>query len=241
MHLNASKKGIQYPAQTGAYKVFVKDKGWREHRVARLQISVGNPKHEGDKFFALTEWAAARFDKVILIVSDTLQRHNIAVDHGISLDEAYQVSALAGQRWLKENKAALENLAPSQRQITLWDEWMTHRDYVATLNEIHGLYQSSATVRQIVDEKAEGFCNRQASAQSIAQCRDFDSSVAYLLEEVAAFAVMFKETPAIDIYPGTWFKEVFEAVVAIPDVSSLLSGFAEAACLRVDFTRNKAF
>ena len=141
---------------------------------------------------------------------------------------------------MKENKAALDNLAPGQGRITLWDDWMAHAAYTETLKEVQQLYRSSPAVRQAVDEKAVSFCKRQASEQSIAQCRDFDSSVAYILEEVAAFAVMFKETHAIDVYPGAWFKEVFEAIAAAPDASPLMSGFAEVACLRVDFTRNKA-
>lgn len=240
MRQNASKKNIQYPPQTGAYKVFVKDKSvWQDHSVARLQISVGNPKHTGDKFFALTEWAAARFDRVILIVSDTLQRHNIAVEHDITLDEAYQVSVLAGQRWLKENKAALDNLAPSQRVITMWDEWIMQPDYVGTLKEVQGLYQTVPTVRQMVDEKAVSFCQRPTSEDSIAQCRTLESSVTYIIEEVAAFAVMFKETRAVDIYPGAWFKEVFEAIAQAPESSERMSGFTNTACLRVDFTRNR--
>lgn len=144
-----------------------------------------------------------------MIVSDTLQRHNIAIEHDITIDEAYRVSVLAGQRWLKENKAALDNLSSSQCVVTMWDEWMMHSQYAETLKEVRGIYEASGVVRQTVDEKAHSFCVRPASEQSIAQCRDFDSSVTYILEEVAAFAVMFKETRAIDVYPGTWFKEVF--------------------------------
>lgn len=242
MRPNASKKNLQYPPQTGAYKVFVKDKSvWQDHSVARLQISVGNPKHTGDKFFALTEWAAARFDKVILIVSDTLQRHNIAVEHNITVDEAYQVSVLAGQRWLKENKAALDNLTSSQRVITMWDEWMMHPQYAETLKEVRSVYEASDVVRQTVNEKAQSFCMRSASEQSIAQCRDFESSVTYILEEVAAFAVMFKETRAVDIYPGAWFKEVFEAIVHAQGGVGSMVGFTDVSCLRVDFVKNKAF
>lgn len=71
----------QFPAAAGPYKVVLNSPSiWRDYSTCRLQISVGKPKHEGDKFFALTEWAAARFDKVYLIVSDTLQRHNLALE-----------------------------------------------------------------------------------------------------------------------------------------------------------------
>ena len=62
-----------------------------------------------------------------------------------------------------------------------------------------------------------------------------------ILEEVAAFAVMFKETRAVDVYPGAWFKEVFEAIAQAPEASERMSGFTNTACLRVDFTRNNGY
>ncbi len=74
----------------------------------------------------------------------------------------------------------------------------------------------------------------------MAQHRDINTSVAYLLEEIAAFAVMFKETKAVDIYPGTWFKEIFGTLVESGQGSDRLSGFADVACLSVDFVKNKA-
>lgn len=239
MLLNASKqhKNLQYPAQSGPYKVFVKDKSiWKDFSVARLQISVGNPKHEGDKFFALTEWAAARFDQVILIVSDTLQRHNIAADTGISLEHAHGVSLMAGQRWLKDNQRAIDNIAESRRVITLWDDWMSRPAYAETLKTIHMLYNSSPAVRAVVDEKALLFCRRQDAAGGARP----EISVAYILEEVAAFAVMFAETRAIDIYPGSWFKEVFDVIVNTGAATGLLASFGDFSCLSVDFTRNKS-
>jgi tRNA-dependent cyclodipeptide synthase len=233
MPMSNSKKNIQYPPQTGPYKVFVKDKGlWRNYSVARLQISVGNPKHEGDKFFALTEWAAGRFDKVILIVSDTLQRHNLAQDREIDIKDAYDVSLLQGQKWLRDNKAAIENIPSEKCVMTLWDAWMAHPDFKNTYAEIINIYHTEDSVKYSVLEKAENFWARHDFKGTI------DTSVDYILEELAAFAIMFKETSAIDIYPGAWFKEIFESIVRVSS-SNLLAGYKDAACLRVDFTRNQ--
>ncbi len=241
MHPNVSKKNIQYPPQTGPYKVFVKDKGiWRDHSVARLQISVGNIRHTGDKFFALTEWAAARFDKVILIISDTLQRHNIALQHSLSLDEAHDLSLISGQRWLRDNQRALSNLAPWQKVVTHWNDWMTHPQYTETRAQIDALYAQTPAFKEIVLAKAASFCARDTAVDSLAQHRELETSTAYLLEEIAAFAVMFKETRAVDVYPGSWFKEVFDVVMQADKAHGLLSGFSGTSCLSVDFTRNKA-
>jgi len=231
--MSNSKKSMQYPPQTGPYKVFVKDKGlWRNYNTARLQISVGNPKHDGDKFFALTEWAAGRFDKVILIVSDTLQRHNLAQDKEIDMKDAYDVALLEGQIWLRDNKAAIENIPSAKRVLTVWDDWMSHPDFASTHAEIKNIYLTEDSVKYSVLEKAENFWARHDFKGTI------DTSVSYILEELAAFAIMFKESSAIDIYPGPWFKEIFESIVRVSS-SDLLTGYKDAACLRVDFTRNQ--
>lgn len=242
MHQSVSKKNIQYAPQTGPYKVFVKDKGiWQNYNTARLQISVGNSRHTGDKFFALTEWAAARFDKVVLIVSDTLQRHNIALEHNISLDQAHQASLFLGKKWLKENKAAIENLSVNQRQVTLWDDWLQHEDFVQSYAEVCRVYQIDPAVQSVINAKAASFCKRKEDGSLVMQGKDFDTSVSYLLEEIAAFAIMFRAQQAVDIYPGTWFKDVFDVIVQASEVSPLFSGFFNTACLSVDFVRNKAF
>ena len=50
----SGSKATQYPPQDGAYAVKVKNgAGWNAFDTARLQISVGQPYHEGDKLAAL--------------------------------------------------------------------------------------------------------------------------------------------------------------------------------------------
>lgn len=230
---------MQFPAQTGAYKVCAKDKSlWYKHNAARLQISVGNPKHEGEKLFALTEWAAARFGNITLVVSDTLQRYNLALDMGISLDDAYDVAHINGRKWLRDNARALEAFTLPQRVVTVWDDWTTsHTDYTAAREELDILFNTHDGLKSAITQKAREFCERRKNGH----CCDkaLETSIAYILEEVAAFSVMFRHTQAIDIYPGAWFKEIFAEITTLP-TSPLMAGFKTAECLRVDFTRNKA-
>ncbi|HEY8963210.1 MAG TPA: tRNA-dependent cyclodipeptide synthase [Alphaproteobacteria bacterium] len=239
--MNASSKPAQYPAPTGAYKVFVKDKGlWQAHTTARLHISVGNPKHDGEKFYALTEWAAARFDHVTLIVSDTLQRHNIALTSGIDEDIAHIISRKQGDLWLARNQRAIQNLP--HVTITRWDQWLNHPDYVETYNALFALYRNEPTVRQAITQKAEGFNTRHASDNDLQQASSaqiINTSIHYILEEVAAFAIMFADDESINIYPGDWFKDIFETV-SDHNNSPLLESLAVTEYLRVDYVRNKS-
>jgi tRNA-dependent cyclodipeptide synthase len=240
MQMNASDLE-QYPPPRGLYKVSVKNKGiWRGHNTARLQISMNNPRHTGDKFFALTEWAAARFDKVILIISDTLQRHNTELEYGVSHDEARKISLMSGDQWLKDNQAALANLKPWQRVDTRWDDWLKHKDFDAAHREICRLYNTSSVFADSIITEAERFCRHYQDKSSSVRQRYFDASITYILEEIAAFAIMFKETPAVDIYPGLWFTNTFRIITEMKDIPPPLTGFSNAACLSIDFVRNKA-
>lgn len=236
--MNASKKQTQYKPQTGPYKVFVKDKGlWQNYSHARLQISVGHPKHEGPKFFALTEWAAARFNHVTLIVSDSLQRYNIALAKNCSLDEAYHMSMSQGNKWLKENAQAIALLP--HKTITRWDNWLKHPAYAPIYAHIMDIYNRNDVFKHAVKNKAESF--NVHKLPDVADERIYnllvENSIRYILEEIPAFAIMFKEQTAVDIYPGTWFKDLFE-ILNQSSNSELIVGFRNTACMRVDFVRN---
>jgi len=237
----SSKHNTQYAPQTGPYKVMVKDKGiWQRHHSARLQISVGNPKHEGEKFFALAEWAAARFDHITVIVSDTLQRHNLALRQGLSPDEALRQSYALGTRWLEANKLALA-LMP-QARITRWNDWLDHSEHNTYLELITSLYQDKTKTRESINEKAREFTTKHAINDGSVNNIDLwhDTSVHYILEELAAFALMFSETKAVDVYPGSWFSDVFEALALDARARNLdaLRIFGSPECVRVDFVKN---
>ncbi len=236
--MSVSKKQIQYASQTGPYKVFVKDKGaWQMHDTARLQISVGNPKHDGNKFFALAEWASARFDHVILIISDTLQRHNIAFHGNYDQERAYEISLAQGDYWLYQNKEALDVLP--NKTVTRWNDWLNHPEFKASHDVLKSLYENREDVRNAINKKAEDFSKRHMGslAKEFSSERLMKTSVSYILEEVAAFSLMFRTIKAIDIYPGEWFRDIFDVLKKV-ESEALLSSFQSAECLRVDFVRN---
>lgn len=239
---NQHQQIAHFPAATGPYKVVLNSPSiWRDYSTCRLQISVGKPKHEGDKFFALTEWAAMRFDRVYLIVSDTLQRHNLALEMGIDLSEAYTVAQIKGHEWLRDNKRAIDNIPAHKRIVTVWDDWMSHAEYAETRMAINALYANSPLFKAAIHSKADEFCRRQADNGSTihdSRLEAFEASVRYILEEIAAFGIMLRQQPVLDIYPGPWFKEIFE-VIAETSKLPLLAGFSQAAFLNVDYKTNK--
>lgn len=232
----------EYPPASGPYKVFIIGKSnWRGFSTARLQISVGQPKHEKEKFYALTEWAAHRFDKVQLIVSDTLQRHNIAMEKGISLQDAYDVSMLVGQMWRRDNHAAISSIPAEKLEITMWNDWMEHPDYAPMSRALGDLFTSSPTFRAGVEKKAREFCDRRVQAGNAVYATEsaYQASVKYLMEELPAFGVMLKQERAVDIYPGAWMEELFSQIAR--SGIEQLAVYGEANYLHVDYKKNDGF
>lgn len=203
-----------YPAPTGKYKICVNRKApWQNYSHCRLQISVGKERYEGEKFKALCEWAAARFDHVTLIVSDTLQRHNYRHQLGCDAASAWKISRIEGNRWLERNREALE-LLPN-KTIIRWDD---------LLEDIQFLEVTTTELAQALDKTINEFWKRNPSENYL----DFyQHSKMFLLEELSVFSYLF-EDPAIDVYAGAWFQDLMQVM------------FPKKDYMAVDYTRNKA-
>jgi hypothetical protein len=158
---------------------------WRNYKTARLQISVGQAYHEGHHLSETVKWVCANFDKAIVCVNDTLQRYN---EHG---------AEEAGTAWIERNKEILNSLPDVQ--IIRWNHWLYHPDFPDLHADVKNRYKTDAVFRDAVDHEAMSFAVRR-KPQSLGAF--MERSRAYLLEECAAFRIMFR-TPAADIYPGS--------------------------------------
>lgn len=191
-------KDNEFPPQKREYKIRVKNgAGWRSFKTCRLQISVGQARHQGEKFLATLEWARERFEEVIVCVNDTLQRFNLMHELNVGEAFAYSKSMKEGQIWIEKN---LPYKYPDVK-ITRWNDWTTSSAFTEQLKLFEKLYNLGDTVfRRAIDEEAREFASRRTSPmnQSFYElCRRF------LIEETAVFVLMIRELEAVDIYPGT--------------------------------------
>lgn len=230
-----SKK--QYPPQTGAYAVKVKNgRRWDVYSTARFHISVGQEYHEGEKFKATMQWAKHRFDKVIICVNDTLQRYNYVYKEGISNDDAMSKSENAGREWLERNLSAIRSI-PSY-EIIRWNNWLNHPDYSSESNFVHDLYHSDENVRSLIANDVMTFWKRRQIREGAETYAEFErfkaASTAYLLEETAAFFLMFKRDVAVDVYPGS---VLLPCVLAEQYLGLSDRNLGGGAFTRIDFSR----
>lgn len=178
--------------------------GWRAFDKARLQISVGQDYHEGEKLLATLEWVNGRFEKVIICVNDTLQRHNFEFD-GHAPDQAYEQSLAAGQEWIARNQGMIDQL--NDYEIIRWEEWRADPAYEHGLGVMRRLYAENSGFRKEVDDEVSGFWSRMLKREDAPDSFRFETfrrhSLSYLLEECAIFQLMFARDTAVDIYPGS--------------------------------------
>lgn len=236
-------KQRSFPPQLGAYAIKVKSEqsthSWRDFDTARLQISVGQEYHEGDKLQAMADWAEPRFSKIQVCVNDSLQRFNLMFERGLSEEEAYGISMWDGTLWLERNRKAFS----PNTEFVRWDHWLKMPAYEASHQAILALYDNNGQFRLAIDENIEAIWTRRRAIKPAAYTEErkaefVDLSRTYLLEEITAFALMYEEAPAIDIYPGTviFAATIFQgqALTGVP------SGLGKGHFCRIDFSRRKS-
>ena len=231
---------FNYPPQTGAYKVMVKSgAAWRDYDTARLEISVGQPYHEGAKFEATVDWVKHRFSHVIVSVNDILQRFNLMFERGLSESRAMSVARHAGSEWIRQQRPVLLRLPGYE--LCRWNEWLSHPGFSAALEQTGTFYEQHQGFRDAVCANIGAVWGRKLRSSSAYKEADFprffDLSKQYILEETAVFSLMFQERPAVDIYPGTLlFMWNLFAQGSLPGAPE---GLEKGCFTRIDFQRNK--
>ena len=237
-----SKK--QYPPQTGYYAVKVKSgqstDNWQNFDTARLQISVGQEYHEGQKLSAMAAWCKERFKHVHFCVNDTLQRFNLMFEQAIGEEESQQVSSKLGEAWINRNMPIITGVP--QAQIITWDEWKNCPAYPKGFLQTEWLYANNNEFRQSIDSNIAEIWKRRIHMKAdlyIPERYDtfFSLSRRYLLEEMATFALMYDTKEAIDIYPGT---TLFAATLFQGKATEgAPAGLGKGHFCRIDFALNK--
>ena len=235
-----------YPPQTGRYMVKVNTRdstdNWQDFDTARLQISVGQEYHEGDKISALISWCNNRFGKTVICVNDTLQRFNLMAEKGISDQEAKHRASTPGREWLKRNDQALSK-AKNAKPIH-WDEWLSLTEFKKGRLATEWLYTNNTQFKNAIDQNIDAIWQRRTKTNPELYTDDrfsnfFNLSKLYLLEEATVFSMMFEKEAAIDIYPGT---TLFAATLFKgKDVKGAPPGLGKGHFCRIDLKRNKNF
>lgn len=170
---------------------------------ARMQISIGQEYHEGEKLKAVTVWASRHFKRVSVNLCDELQRYNM-VKPGIAPDSLTSQAIALGDDWLQRNGDVIKTLP--KLKITRWNDWKQDTAYDRAVKMTALLYKNDDGFKTLIDLKAHYIWekkNNNRAFQDEIKTHFITASTAYMLEEVAVTQVM--STPDIaEIYPGSF-------------------------------------
>ena len=220
------------------YSVRVKNGAeWRRFARVRLMISVGQPYHEGEKLRAVVDWINRNpaIRDVQVSVNDLLQRHN-HIAAGMDKQRASAVAALEGTAWIERNEAILADLhAP--HSFTRWDDWLARPEFEPTREAIVGFAKTDAGFSAALEADAHALSERKRKRgeDTAGFDRLVEHSRAYVIEELAVFAIQAKSTPAAEVYPGSNLAS--SQYLVGKKLPELIAPLAERYFTRVDFAR----
>lgn len=233
-----------YPQQLGTYVVKTKSEqsthSWQDFDIARLQVSVGQDYHEGEKMSATADWCTPRFDRVMVCVNDTLQRFNMMFEEDLSEQDAYLKSQQQGREWVDRNIDKFAGVG--HLEVKRWESWKKDTHFGDTLKSVKQLYEANSEFQTAIDDNIVNIWDRRGkvnpSLYNESRRDEFnDLSRKYLLEEIAVFSLMYEQQEAIDIYPGT---AIFAALVfQDKETMGAPSGLGKGRFCRIDFSQNK--
>ncbi len=239
-------KDNQYPPQTGIYPVKVKSEqsthNWQLFDMARLQISVGQEYHEGEKMLSAVNWCNPRFESVQVCVNDTLQRFDKMFELGIEEDEAQLITMRAGQEWTERHIHMFTSIP--HLEIKRWENWKQNSYYPEYRRKIESLYTSNTEFKATIEDNIDSIWTRRHASVPLKYTNERHNefrelSRMYLLEEISVFSVMFETSQAIDIYPGT---TIFAATVfQNREIANAPAGLGKGKFCRIDFSKNKHY
>lgn len=164
--------------------------GWEGRRTVVLMISVGQPYHEGDKFAATLDWARERFERVVVVVADSLQRWNLEQGRPNGASESVRL----GDQWIERNQTVIDN-HPGISLIR-WSTLLEGDTFESARRSIEQRYYADAGYKTAVDQDALAVSAK--NGRSVLAC------VAYLNEENAMQSVLESMFPGMVIaYPGS--------------------------------------
>lgn len=214
------------------YKLRARSKwDWRSFDTVRMEISIGQPYHEGAKLALAMQWARENFSRVVIIIGDSPQRYNLMFRTGFAEPNAERLARGAGDAWIERNRDLLEGI-----EITRWNEWKADPAYVQNRAAISQLYQGNDEFRQSIHGAIDEFVERRSMGENDRK-RFFVLSEQYLLEETAVFATAYSALGGISAYPGDFLK-LWEMFIGLDD-PTIPAGLTKAHCVRLAFNRMK--
>lgn len=190
---------IENPSQPNGKKYRVRASApfeWRAFDTVRLEISVGAPYHEGTKVKAIIDWAHRNFSHTVIILGDTLQRHNLMVEYSLSESEARSICKRAGDNWIARHATYVQGC-----KLIRWNAALQSDDFFSRRWQIGRFYRTNLEFQRMTDQAIREIAARRGYAGDVLDVF-YRSALNYLMEEAAGDSIIYDANHGVSAYPG---------------------------------------
>jgi hypothetical protein len=174
------------------------------HSDCLLTISVGQAAHEEEVFDVTMELVNRSFASCTLLIDDSLQRHNMALNSTKDADFFYDISIREGDLWLQRNKKYYNSLTIPKR-IFRWDKWLKHPKLSQCIKQVRVAIKDDAAYKKVFDKSIEDFLKKYS--KRLHDINNFDwqrarkLSYDFVTEECAALCLWPELQCHFEAYP----------------------------------------
>ncbi len=185
---------------------------------AQITISVGcSGKHTGEHFRDTLDKAIKTFQKVTIMIDDSVQWRTLAIDNPRLTDEELKELAISnGDNWLAQNKPYIDKyMLQDEKKVTLvrWKDWEETEALNNAVREMSALYYLTGEAHPIkiaIDDTAQAFLERvkkRTNWENISEVHTeeeiLEMSRDYLIEECAVMANLWPTLETnFELYPS---------------------------------------
>ncbi|MEN9443358.1 MAG: hypothetical protein RIS47_248, partial [Bacteroidota bacterium] len=166
---------------------------------------MNNPLFKHPSFELPLNWMVRNFNTTYLLVGDYLNRWNELIFSESDMSVAAEKSEQQGLDFCNTLVHQFECIPPPS-QILLWKPLLHWPEFETCAQEINLAFKHNSEFRDSLNASAESFIQTQINKGAtpiVGYQKAFEYSQMYLLEELAVFSLLAKNTINIQIYPGT--------------------------------------
>jgi hypothetical protein len=177
-------------------------------------ISMEQPSQTGIKFEAFAKQLNVIHQrhgvkKIVVILTDYLQRHYVALNQELSESKVSNLSNEKGKAWIKKNRKTLTFCLDLKInfEIMRWKKLLERNDFYEALRKVKNLYRTNVKFKSIVDTLSQHFADKLVLRSenferpfNVKTC--FEAAKSYLLEESAIWGPLLNLGFDFITYPG---------------------------------------
>ena len=204
-----------------------------------LIVCTASHEQSGRKFFSTVKWILNHFEKITVVLADTLDRYNF-MSAGYDAETAKKKGIQRANEWLEKHEPAITRFFEGNNyNLIRWSEIEERPDFEERLSIVNELYENNDMAKLAINDiclKHLEISKQRGNAQSGNEQLAFQNSVKYMLNEVAGLSQIASEFQAPEIYAGLIFenKYLFQQINFInPSIDMTLP-----SVIQVEFERN---